>query len=82
MDDSFVWKDLPREELINCMRIQKMEIDLFKHALEERERNSLLKERELRKEIIEGQEKIREKLALRNEESEQLLKEYHEKKVR
>ena len=59
-----------------------MEITLLRDTLEERDRDHLLTQRDLRKQIVDAQEAMREKLIQRNGESEELLKSYHEKKVR
>lgn len=81
LDDSYNWNMMSHQELINNLRLQQMEINLLKETLEERERESLLKCRAFRKEIVDVQEVIRVKLLQRNEESQDLLKSYHEKKV-
>lgn len=72
---------MPREELLNNLRLQKMEIILLRKTLEEREREALLNERELRKEMAVDQEDIREMYHQRNAQNLELMKSYHEKKV-
>lgn len=73
---------MSHHELINNLRLQQMEINLLKEALEEREREALLKCRAFRKEIVDVQEIVRQKHIQRNEENEELLKSYHEKMVK
>lgn len=81
LDDSYRWSTMTAEELRHILQIQKIEIGVLRHTIEIREREALLNERRLRNDIIAAQDEIREKLKLRNEESENLLKQYHEKKV-
>lgn len=70
------------DELRHVLKDQRLEIELLKNSIEERERQALLSERRYRNEIIAVQEEVRDKLKSRNEESETLLKQYHEKKVK
>lgn len=73
---------MSHQELLNNLRLQQMEITLLRETIEERERESLLTQRDLRMQIVDAQEAMRAKLIQRNGESEELLKSYHEKKVK
>jgi kinesin family protein 20 len=82
LDDSFNWNSMTPDELRHVLQLQRVEIGVLKNAVEEKEREALLNERRFRNDIIAVQEQVRDKLKMRNEESENLLKQYHEKKVR
>lgn len=73
---------MSHQELLNNLRLQQMEITLLRDTIEERERESLLTQRDLRMQIVDAQEAMRAKLIQRNGENEELLKSYHEKKVK
>lgn len=73
---------MSHQELLNNLRLKQMEITLLRETIEERERESLLTQRDLRMQIVDAQEAMRAKLIQRNGESEELLKSYHEKKVK
>lgn len=69
------------DELRHVLTMQRVEIGVLKNCIEEKEREALLNERRFRNELIAVQEEVRDKLKTRNQESEMLLKQYHEKKV-
>lgn len=73
---------MSKEELINNLRRQKVEIEIVRHYLEQSERNSLLKERELRNEHCREQEELKKKYSERNKENEEIQNTYHERKVK
>lgn len=70
------------DELRHELRRKDIECDCYRNAIEQKEREFLQREREIRQENIRTQTGYRESEKQYYEEKEKILKDYHDKKVR